>query len=59
MSQWTSTKLEESPLRPGAAIAAPGGYLATPLNWFRGLDAHATLVERLLAAHAEVLMQMP
>ena len=58
-SRWTSTKIEESPLHAGAAIAAPAGYVAPPLNWFRGLDLHATFVDRLLAAHAEVVMQMP
>ena len=58
-SRWTSTKLEESPARPGIFAAAPTGYIAPPLNWFRGLELHASLVDTLLSAHAEVDMQMP
>jgi hypothetical protein len=59
MSRWTSTKLEESSPRPGMFASAPAGYIAPPLNWFRGLDLHATLDGTLLSAHAEVIMQMP
>ena len=33
--------------------------VAWPLNWFRGLDLHASLIDTLLAAHVEVGMQMP
>ncbi len=57
--RWTSTKLEESPARPGIFAPAPAGYVAPPLNWFRGLDLHASLIGTLLSAHAEVIMQMP
>ena len=39
--------------------AAPQGYVAPPLNWFRGLDLHAALADALLTAHAEVVMQLP
>ena len=38
---------------------APQGYVAPPLNWFRGLDLHASLIETLLSAHAEIEMQLP
>jgi hypothetical protein len=58
-SRWTSTKLEESAGRSGMFAPAPAGYVAPPLNWFRGIDLHASLVGTLLSAHAEVLMQMP
>jgi hypothetical protein len=58
-SRWTSTKLDESPARPGLFSPAPAGYVAPPLNWFRGLDLHASLVGTLLSAHVEVVMQIP
>ncbi len=58
-SRWTSTKLEEAPGQTGMFSTAPAGYVAPPLNWFRGLDLHATVAETLLSAHAEVIMQMP
>jgi hypothetical protein len=47
-------------LIPGlTGVAAPPGYLSPPLSWFRGLDLDATLTEKALSAHAEVIMQMP
>lgn len=59
VSQWTSTKLEpaadQSPSRP----QAPEAYVAPPLSWFRGLDLDASLIDNVLAAHAEVIMQLP
>jgi len=58
-SRWTSTRLEEFQPKGGFVPEAPTGYLAPPLNWFRGLDLHASLVDTLLAAHVEVLMQLP
>ena len=42
----------------GGMRAAPA-YVAPPLNWFRGLDMDATMIEGLLSAHAEILMQQP
>ncbi|MEI8374725.1 MAG: hypothetical protein WCJ35_18010 [Planctomycetota bacterium] len=58
-SRWTSTKLEEFQPQGGFAPQAPPGYVAPPLNWFRSLDLHAAVVDRLLTAHAEVVMQLP
>ena len=58
-SRWTSTKLEEFQPKGGFVPEAPQGYVAPPLNWFRGLDLHASLVDTLLAAHVEVIMQLP
>ena len=58
-SRWTSTKLEEFQPKGGFVPEAPPGYVAPPLNWFRGLDLHAALVDTLLAAHVEVVMQLP
>jgi hypothetical protein len=58
-SYWTSTRLEEFQPKGGLVPEAPQGYVAPPLNWFRGLDMHAALIDRLLAAHVEVDMQLP
>ena len=44
---------------PGLFAAAPPGYLAPPLNWFRGLNLEAKMAEDALTAHAEVVMQLP
>jgi hypothetical protein len=68
--RWTSTRLEAAaagpvaigPLAVGAAGAsqqAPAGFVARPLEWFRGLDLEATLAQAVLAAHAELVMQLP
>jgi hypothetical protein len=59
INRWTSTKLQASPARSGMFAPAPAGYVAPPLNWFRGLDLHAMFIGTLLSAHAEVVMQMP
>ena len=56
--RWTSTALE-SARQPGLFAAAPPGYLAPPLNWFRGLNLEAKMAEDALTAHAEVVMQLP
>jgi hypothetical protein len=58
--RWTSTALENQPaggnlLHP----SAPAGFEAPPLNWFRGLDLEATMNEKNLSAHANIIMQMP
>ncbi len=58
-SRWTSTRLEEFQSKGGLLPEAPPGYIAPPLNWFRGLDLHAAVVDTLLAAHVEVVMQLP
>jgi hypothetical protein len=58
-SRWTSTKLEEFQPKGGLVPEAPAAYVAPPLNWFRGLDLHASVVGTLLAAHVEVVMQLP
>jgi hypothetical protein len=62
-AHWTSSALAGAP--PGGTSGgllpghAPPGYQAAPLRWFRGLDLEATMTERTLSAHAEVIMQMP
>ncbi len=67
---WTSTRLEPAAAGPlavgplalgaaGALQAAPAGFVARPLQWFRGLDLEATLAQAVLAAHADLVMQLP
>jgi hypothetical protein len=51
--------LESASDSPGIFAAAPQGYLAPPLNWFRGLNLEAKMAEEALTAHAEVVMQLP
>jgi hypothetical protein len=58
--RWTSTALETSPPSGGFLHpAVPPNFQAPPLNWFRGLNLEATMNEKNLSAHAEVIMQMP
>jgi hypothetical protein len=56
---WTSTALEHT--QPGGflKVHAPPGYQSPPLSWFRGLDLEATMTEKAVSAHVEVIMQMP
>ncbi len=57
---WTSTALEaEGPRGAAAGTEPPPGYLAPPLNWFRGLDLEATIIADSLSAHADIIMQLP
>ena len=57
--RWTSTSLQNGPPGGFMKVHAPNGYLSPPLNWFRGLDLEATMTEKTVSAHAEVIMQMP
>jgi len=58
---WTSTALEGPATMQlgGTALHIPPGYHPPPMSWFRGLDLHARMTQRVLEAHAEVLMQLP
>jgi hypothetical protein len=56
---WTSTALRPAEGGGWVKVHAPQGYLSPPLNWFRGLDLDATMTEKAISAHAEVIMQMP
>ena len=56
---WTSTALDAEPLGGFANVQAPAGYQSPPLNWFRGLDLDATMTEKAVSVHAEIIMQMP
>jgi hypothetical protein len=58
--RWTSTALESRPPSGGLLkTSAPEGYTAPPWNWFRGLDLEASMNEKNLSAHAEIIMQLP
>jgi hypothetical protein len=59
--QWTSIALQPLPASSGGLLKvhAPPGYVSPPLNWFRGLDLDATMTEKTVSAHAEVMMQSP
>ncbi|MBN2023987.1 MAG: hypothetical protein JW809_14480 [Pirellulales bacterium] len=56
---WTSTRLDESGGAGPLAVNVPEGYQTPPLNWFRGLALDATMTEKDLSAHVEVIMQLP
>ena len=58
-AHWTSTALNHT--EPGGflRVHAPKDYQSPPLSWFRGLDLDATMTEKNVSAHAEVIMQMP
>ena len=58
-ARWTSTAVQPLPSGGILKIHAPKGYLSPPLNWFRGLDLDATMTEKTVSAHAEVIMQTP
>ncbi|MGA2032354.1 MAG: hypothetical protein ABSG68_08875 [Thermoguttaceae bacterium] len=58
-ARWTSTALEQQDAGEGLLPGPPQGYVAPPLNWFRGLDLDATLGDAALSAHAEIIMQLP
>ena len=58
-AHWTSPALNHAPQGGFVKVHAPPGYLSPPLNWFRGLDLDATMTEKTISAHAEVMMQMP
>jgi len=51
LSRWTTTGLEKSPPPSGLFPQAPAGYVAPPLNWFRGLDLDAAWIENVVSAH--------
>lgn len=57
--RWTSTALGDGPSGGFLKVHAPDGYRSPPLSWFRGLDLEATMTEKSVSAHAEVLMQLP
>jgi hypothetical protein len=56
---WTSTALNPAESGGFLKVHAPQGYLSPPLNWLRGLNLDATMTEKSISAHAEVIMQMP
>ena len=57
--RWTSTALTSGGGIPLLGTQVPPGYQAPPLNWFRGLELEASMTEKILSAHAELVMQLP
>jgi hypothetical protein len=55
--RWTATALAESPSGGPLTARAPEGFVAPPLNWFRGLEAELTATPEALSIHAEVVMK--
>lgn len=56
---WTSTLL--GPRQSGGLFTteAPEGFVAPPLDWFRGLDLDVTATPQAVSIHADLMMQMP
>jgi len=44
---------------PAQGPTGLSGFLAPPLNWFRGLSAKAVVSPEAVTAHAEILMEWP
>ena len=59
LGHWTSTALDAAGGGGFLDVKVPEGYQAPPLNWFRGLDMDATMTDKDLSAHVEIIMQMP
>ena len=57
--RWTSSPLVGS--HPGELLSetVPEGFVAPPLNWFRGLKAQIQILPEALNVHAEILMEQP
>ena len=58
-AHWTSTSLQGTAPGGFLHVHAPEGYQSPPLSWFRGLRLDATMSEKSISAHADVIMQMP
>lgn len=50
---------QESANDPAQRLTGASGFLAPPLNWFRGLSATAVVRPEAVTAHAEILMEWP
>ena len=56
---WTSTELEGTGRSILLGAVAPQGYVAPPMDWFRGLKMEAIMTSGQLSAQVELLMQLP
>lgn len=56
---WTSTELEGVGRSILLGAVAPEGYIAPPLDWFRGMKLEAIIAAGHLSAQVELLMQLP
>lgn len=59
LGYWTSTALDTSPSGSLLDVQVPEGYAAPPLDWFRALELDATMTDKDLSAHVELIMQLP
>ncbi|MFZ5831706.1 MAG: hypothetical protein ACOY3P_16590 [Planctomycetota bacterium] len=57
--RWTSTALTGKARGGIVSPPAPDAYAAPLLSWLRGLELEATMTEKVLWAHADVMMEMP
>ncbi len=57
MKRWTTTALDAGQGKTRPAGAMPEGFLAPPLDWFRGLDLVGVLGRNEAEVHAEVAME--
>lgn len=55
--RWTCAALESARQGDLWTTTAPPGFVAPPLNWFRGLDAQLRFDRQSLSAHAELIME--
>jgi len=56
---WTSTSLGPRPTGGLFTTEAPEGFVAPPLDWFRGLDLDLTATPEAVSVHADLIMQLP
>ncbi len=59
LGRWTSTAIDQAPAAAALRPQAPQGFLAPPLNWFRGVKMDAVTSGTTISLHAEIIMQMP
>lgn len=56
--RWISTALRDAPSGSLFSTVAPRGFVAPPLNWFRGLKMQTLVASDAVSIHAEVDMHM-
>jgi len=59
LQRWTSTALNNATATGLLGPKSPEGFQSPPLSWFRGLDLEASVTEKGIVLHAELIMQLP
>lgn len=54
---WISTAMEKLPPPGPFGAGAPGGFVAPPLNWFRGMEIESAVLRDRAAARLELEME--